>query len=46
MSLEQSEKYSVFFAGYAGAKKVCFEDFSKDMFLEAQMKSAVKYGVY
>ena len=29
-------KHDVFNTGFAGAKKVCFEDLSKDMFLEVQ----------
>ena len=33
-------------AGEAGAKKVCFPDFSKDIFLKSKMKPVVKYGVY
>ena len=30
----------------AGAKKVYFPDFSKDMFLKSKMKHVVKYDVY
>jgi len=30
----------------AGAKKVCFDDFKKDMFLKSTMKNVVKYCVY
>ena len=33
-------------AGFVGAQKVCFEDFSKDMLLKSKMKNVVKYCVY
>ena len=32
--------------GSTGAKKVCFEDLSKDIFLKSKMTPVVKYGVY
>ena len=33
-------------AGSAGAPKVCLENLSKDMFLEAQNENVVKYCAY
>ena len=33
-------------AGSAGAKKMCLEDLSKDMFLEVRNENVVKYCVY
>jgi len=44
MPLDKSGKYT-FRAGSAGTRKVCFEDLSKDMFMEVQMKPGVKYEV-
>ncbi len=46
MSLDKFGKTHLSGTGSAGARKVCFADLNKDMFLKSNMKHVVKYDFY
>ena len=45
-ALRKVRKIHLWGVGSTGAKKVCFEDLSKDMFLKSKMENVDKYRVY